>query len=92
MPASSSTVSARWARQAYQGDALPWGALLGSRILGGLLYASGWRRATTRSNVALHALYLGCGSAEAQRRIVRRSYEHVALVLVTLLGLPRLVS
>jgi len=65
--------------------------LLNSRVLGALLYSSGWRRATTRSNVAMHALYIGCGSAEAQHRVVRGAYEHLALVFVSLLGLPRLL-
>jgi KDO2-lipid IV(A) lauroyltransferase len=62
------------------------------RLLGWCLYALRWRLSVTRENVELTAPYLGLTGEQALRSLVRRAYEHVGLVTVSLLGLPHLLS
>lgn len=54
-------------------------------LLGWGVYASRWRRGVVRANLELHADFLGCTGARAVRALVRRSYDHLALVAASLL-------
>lgn len=64
----------------------------GVSALGWCLYTSRWRRAVARANVELHADYLGCRGSHGIHAIVRRSYDHLALVVASLLFLPRFLT
>jgi len=71
---------------------IPWPCMLGGWALGLALRTLRWRRRVVRSNLSLHAHFLGAKDQRGLQRLIQRSYDHLALAIVTLLGLPWLLG